>query len=755
MKKEFLKLTSILLAVGVAISMVQPMTAYAANPKTDTIQDGVLRVYGKSRYDTSFSITNELKKAQGVERFDAVIIASGKNFPDALAGSYLAAKKNAPILMTDCDPASNNTRDLYEYVEQNVIKEAAVSDQNQEIDVYILGGTGVVPAAIEEEFVTRGYSVKRLSGKDRYRTNLAILNEAGVDGEEILVCTGKTFADSLSASATGLPILLVDSDGKTQQLTAEQKAFLKKANSQITIIGGTGAVSVAYEAAMKLYDTDGTVDRISGASRYETSVKVAEEFCQGATEAVVAYAENFPDGLCGGPLAYTKGTPLILTKTGKESEAAKYTAQKDIHAGVVLGGASLISDIAAKKIFVVADKDYENKYHGQTKDQQAVIDTALNIFLNWDTKYAHNQSTGEKDVDGKYGFDCSGFVSYVMDTVMRRTVPTYNISADIEELYNTSSVYNKGLNGEFTVKTIQTGTLNESELQPGDVLFFQVSSEESQKDLEYNHCGIYLGAGAFIHCTHSLDGVGIMPLAGIYKEGFVAAKRYLPDTVAAADAIRYTNSQQTSVYETQDSSKDPIEILPAERQVKVLFTDNGNWAYVSYGTETVKTGFVLMKYLDEQIAEESQHMYVKNTHLKLYESYTTSSDYITVHTGTEVEYKGRYAASSYYKVLYDGSIYYVYAPDSAGGIDSYLTDNNALMNGVGTIEIRVNTKLRSSMSSQSDENLICMMYKGEQAVLIAQSPLNEEGKSTWSYIMLDNGTYGYVLTKYINITKIL
>ena len=43
---------------------------------------------------------DELKAVLGVEKFDAVILATGKNFADALGGGYLAARKSAPILLT-------------------------------------------------------------------------------------------------------------------------------------------------------------------------------------------------------------------------------------------------------------------------------------------------------------------------------------------------------------------------------------------------------------------------------------------------------------------------------------------------------------------------------------------------------------------------------------------------------------------------------------------------------------------------------
>ena len=74
------------------------MLALPAVPTTPTVT-GSARIFGNSRYETSFGIANEYKSVLGAEKFESVIIASGVNFPDALAGSYLAAVKNAPILI--------------------------------------------------------------------------------------------------------------------------------------------------------------------------------------------------------------------------------------------------------------------------------------------------------------------------------------------------------------------------------------------------------------------------------------------------------------------------------------------------------------------------------------------------------------------------------------------------------------------------------------------------------------------------------
>lgn len=367
--------TGYLMGAGIRINVVDDFYTFSLKDyKYD--DETVTRVYGSSRYKTALGIAETMKEIMGIQKFDAVIIASGKNFPDALAGSYLAAKVNAPILMSDGVWNSDNTKELVEYVESNVIKEDVFFETNPAIDVYILGGTGAVPARLEEEFIARGCSVKRLSGSTRYDTNLEILKEAGVKNEQILVCTGENFADSLSASAAGLPILLVNP--KENDLTIDQARFLETVNSQITIIGGEKAVSTEYEKFLRVFDSNGKVERIKGANRYETSVKVAEMVYddKAPTGAVIAYAQNFPDGLCGGPLAYQMDAPLILTgplmKNGKpvDSEyklttAAKgYISKESISQGIVLGGTGALTDTSVLNVFGLSssDKIHNTKY---------------------------------------------------------------------------------------------------------------------------------------------------------------------------------------------------------------------------------------------------------------------------------------------------------------------------------------------------------------------------------------------------------
>ena len=289
---------------------------------------GTDRLAGATRYATAFTAADELKKLQGVEKFDTIIVSSGEQFADALAGSYLAAAKNAPILLVK----DSTVKSVKEYIQANL---------NPGGTVYLLGGKVAVPEKMETGL--EGFTVKRLGGNTRYDTNLLILQEAGVAGKDIVVCTGKGFADSLSASAVGLPILLVK-----DSLNAAQKELLSGNTGKIYVIGGVNAVSERVEKQLAAY---GTVERLAGETRYKTSVLVAETFFENPTAAVLAYGENFPDGLSGGPVAYAYGAPLILTRAGRETDASKYIASKGIKDGFVQGGTTVLPEKTVNKVF--------------------------------------------------------------------------------------------------------------------------------------------------------------------------------------------------------------------------------------------------------------------------------------------------------------------------------------------------------------------------------------------------------------------
>ena len=296
----------------------------------------VLRLYGDTRYQTALLQAEVLKLVLGVEKFDAIIVATGTNYADALSGAYLGYVKKAPILLVRGDVVE----DVKAYIQANLTDGGTV---------YLLGGKAVVPEA-----VTIGLEnavVKRLEGATRYETNIAILKEAGVTNQDILIADGTNFADSLSASAAMRPILLV-----RRALNDEQRAYLKTLpGNDYYLIGGEGVLPPALESEIR--NDYGKVTRLGGKDRYETSVKVAKAFFPETTGAVVAYAMNYPDGLCGGTLAAYLGGPLLLARDGRTAAIVEYTTGAAITDGIVLGGPGLVSDESVRSIFGMGETE--------------------------------------------------------------------------------------------------------------------------------------------------------------------------------------------------------------------------------------------------------------------------------------------------------------------------------------------------------------------------------------------------------------
>ena len=140
--------------------------------------------------------------------------------------------------------------------------------------------------------------------------------------------------------------------GKLYGKQPEFLAGLK--NCTFTVIGGESAVSADLAKAIEAY---GKVERLAGANRFETSVLVAQKYFKAPETAVLAYAWNYPDGLCGGSLAFSLKAPLILTMTKYEAKAVEFAKKAGIEIGLVLGGDTLISDDAVRAIFAMDKAD--------------------------------------------------------------------------------------------------------------------------------------------------------------------------------------------------------------------------------------------------------------------------------------------------------------------------------------------------------------------------------------------------------------
>ncbi|NUR25108.1 MAG: hypothetical protein HOV83_04545, partial [Catenulispora sp.] len=156
----------------------------------------VHRIAGTDRYATSIAASQArwsaaagLDGAPANDQAQAVVLARGDAFPDALAGVPLAGYKHGPLLLTD--PASLSRSTLDE------IRRVLPADGKH--TVYILGGQNAVSASIETRLRELGYLTVRYGGADRYGTALQIAHLGLGDPEHLIVATGDDFADALAA----------------------------------------------------------------------------------------------------------------------------------------------------------------------------------------------------------------------------------------------------------------------------------------------------------------------------------------------------------------------------------------------------------------------------------------------------------------------------------------------------------------------------------------------------------------------------
>ncbi len=307
------------------------------------------RVAGTSRYSTALECAERIRGQQENSsyitkdgKFSAVVVACADNFPDALAGSTLAALVKAPILLVGKNVSESNK--TLEYLNENVEKEGII---------YLLGGSGAIPEGTREKLISYGFRsdhIKILAGNSRYETNMKIVEELPIiKGSDIVIVSGRNYADSLSISGIAgrrhMPIFLA-----ADILSEEAMDKIKEIEpTHIYIVGGTAAVSDdVFKQAETLCDPESVI-RIAGASRYATSLAAAEYFgMEFADSAVFAYGGDFPDGLTGGAFAASLNAPVILVSDDNYKEQAEFLANSNIEYTYIMGGTSVISDETMK-----------------------------------------------------------------------------------------------------------------------------------------------------------------------------------------------------------------------------------------------------------------------------------------------------------------------------------------------------------------------------------------------------------------------
>ena len=220
---EWLQPETLIVAGGVGVVSNGVMSA------ADVYAADTYRLSGKNRYGTAAEVSKMWDTAP------TVYLASGLNFPDALAGAAAAGAKDSPVLLTSTTTLPSET--------------AAALRRLKPSRIVVLGGSGAVSASVARAAkAATGVrtTVQRLSGANRYATAITISKAtfpaAGVP--VAFVANGTGFPDALAGAAAagylGGPVLLTETASASSELIDEIRRLKPR---RIVVLGGTAVVS--------------------------------------------------------------------------------------------------------------------------------------------------------------------------------------------------------------------------------------------------------------------------------------------------------------------------------------------------------------------------------------------------------------------------------------------------------------------------------------------------------------------------------
>jgi len=290
-----------------------------------------LRVSGRDRFLTAIEAAKvtfgSSEMNPGPDGRRTVIIASGRNWPDALAASGLAGALDAPLLLTE--PASLP------------VEVATYIGQLKADRAIIVGGSGAVSDSVRDTLIRLlGWdNVRRLGGVNRYETTHQIASatvspprSTPWDGTAF-VATGLNFPDALAAAplaaARGVPIYLAPNTGISSTTILEMK---KAGVRRVYLLGGTGVVSGVTESRINGANIE-VAGRLGGDDRFATARAIAEHSLgEGLSISRVALAtgRDFPDALAGGVLQGHTGSVLLLTESSVLHEDARTVLHRNV-----------------------------------------------------------------------------------------------------------------------------------------------------------------------------------------------------------------------------------------------------------------------------------------------------------------------------------------------------------------------------------------------------------------------------------------
>lgn len=306
----------------------------APSTQLDPFPAGTTRLAGADRYETAVAVSRRYSP-----KVPVVYVATGVNFPDALSAAAVAAAAGGPLLLTGPDSLPSAVESELRRLEPSRI--------------VVLGGTQAVSPRVERTLQTIAPTT-RIAGDDRFATGRGLVTSAFASTATVFIATGLSFPDALSATgaagAAGAPVLLVS--GTARGVDAATWTILAGLGAKrLVIVGGTSVITPEIEEQLRTAGYH--VDRLGGATRYETSAEVNDAFFDPgtATTAFLATGTNFPDALAGAALAGLTRSPLYITGPDCTPESTHASIERSgATSRVALGGPAAIGDDAASNL---------------------------------------------------------------------------------------------------------------------------------------------------------------------------------------------------------------------------------------------------------------------------------------------------------------------------------------------------------------------------------------------------------------------
>jgi putative cell wall-binding protein len=237
------------------------------------------------------------------------------------------------------------------------------------IEVFAIDSTGKT-SAVEKITVTK--KLVSLIGSTRYFTAAKVSEAGWKKSNSVLLVNGAAIVDGLTATplaaAKDAPILLT----QTSYLPTETLNEIKRLQAkEITVIGGTGVISVQVENVLKSQGY--SIKRIGGSDRYATSLLIAKELDKlvDVKTAFVAYGRGEPDALSIAAQAGLQKQPIILTdKSLVPADTLAWLKTEQVDNAYFIGGTSVISANIINEINKLSAQNVQNnRISGQDRHE--------------------------------------------------------------------------------------------------------------------------------------------------------------------------------------------------------------------------------------------------------------------------------------------------------------------------------------------------------------------------------------------------